>query len=96
MGSTQRSSDPDSMSRVQEVGSTIRETIFEPVFSVFEPVLRPIIDSVLLKLAAMGVVLFILGAIFNQGVWAAILATWGIGLMLVGFGCFGLILLRRR
>lgn len=96
MGSTQRSGDSDEMSRVQEVGSTIRETVFEPIFGVLEPVLRPVIDSVLLKLAAMGVVLFVLGAILNEGVWAAILATWGSGLMLVGFGFYGLIWVRRR
>ncbi|AHG01658.1 hypothetical protein HALLA_04460 (plasmid) [Halostagnicola larsenii XH-48] len=96
MGSTQRSSDPDEMSRVQEVGSTIRETVVEPVYNVLEPVLEPLAGSVLLKLAAMGMLLFALGALRSVGVWAAILAVWGFGLMLVGFGCYGLIWLQRN
>lgn len=95
MGSTQRSNDPDTMSRVRKVGSQIRETVVDPVYNVLEPILEPLFDSVLLRMAAMGIVLFTLGAIRSVGVWAAILAVWGAGLMLVGFGLYGLLWWKR-
>ncbi|RRJ30095.1 hypothetical protein [Halocatena pleomorpha] len=56
-------------------------------------------DSVLLNVATGGVLLFVTGWLldvgFNEGVWAAIFAAWGIGLMLAGVGSYGAIWWRR-
>ncbi|NUB93596.1 hypothetical protein HT576_21680 [Haloterrigena sp. SYSU A121-1] len=88
MGSTQRASDPETTSR-------FRETVFDSIF-----------DSVLLRLAAAGVVFVALGAVLNgvtlggegelMGLWAAIFAVWGSGLILVGLGLYSFVWWRRR
>ncbi|SER40326.1 hypothetical protein [Natrinema salaciae] len=103
MGSTQRTDDPDTMSRVRNTISRARETgvepvldVLEPVFDALEPVYGPILDSVLLKLATAGTALIALGAILNEGVWAAIIAVWGAGLLLAGLVLYGLVWWRRN
>ncbi|SEW31227.1 hypothetical protein [Natrinema salifodinae] len=78
MDSTQRTSDPETVSRT-------RGTPFAA--------LR---ESVLLKLAAVGLLQITLGAIINEGIWAAIVAVWGAGLVLVGLGLYGFIWWRRN
>ncbi|ELZ15400.1 hypothetical protein C477_16985 [Haloterrigena salina JCM 13891] len=89
MGSTQRANDPETTSRV-------RETVFDSIF-----------DSVLLRLTAAGAVFVALGAVLNgitwgsgdgqlMGIWAAIFAVWGSGLILVGLGLYSIIWWRRR
>ncbi|MFP8953503.1 hypothetical protein ACLI4Z_11085 [Natrialbaceae archaeon A-arb3/5] len=96
MGSTQQTDDPDGTPRVREAVTQARETVLDPVLDAFDPVLRPIIDSLLLKIATMGVFLVVLGAVLNEGVWAAILAVWGFGLVLFGMVFYGLIWWKRR
>ncbi len=65
-----------------------------------ETVIDPISDSVLLKLATAGMLLFVSGWFldvgFNEGVWAAMFGAWGVGLMLVGLSCYGFIWWRRH
>ncbi|WP_222912953.1 hypothetical protein [Natrinema sp. SYSU A 869] len=88
MGSTQRASDP-------ETTSQFRETVLDPI-----------IDSLLLKIAAAGAVIVALGTILNgasiggegelMGIWSAIFAVWGSGLILVGLGLYSFIWWRRR
>ncbi|ADB63241.1 hypothetical protein Htur_4430 (plasmid) [Haloterrigena turkmenica DSM 5511] len=88
MGSTQRANDP-------ETTSQSRDSILEPLF-----------DSLLLKIAAAGAALVALGAILNgvtlggegelMGLWAAIFAVWGSGLILVGLGLYSFVWWRRR
>lgn len=41
-------------------------------------------SSVLLLLAVIGAVEVVLGYIINTGAWAAILAVWGTGLIVIG------------
>ena len=103
MSSMQRRDDSDATSRADEAIARVRETVLEPildalepVFDALEPVIEPVANSVLLKLATMGVVLFALGAILNEGVWAAILGVWGGGLILVGLSLYGFIWWRRN
>lgn len=58
--------------------------------------LETIRDSVLLRLATAGAALVALGAILQEGVWAAILAVWGTGLLIVGLSLYGFIWWRRN
>lgn len=88
MGSTQRANDPETTSRS-------RDSVLEPLF-----------NSVLLRLAAAGAVFVALGAVMNgitmggegelMGLWSAIFAVWGSGLILVGLGLYGFVWWRRR
>lgn len=88
MGSTQRATEPETTSRFRAT------------------VLDPLIDSLLLKIAAAGIVFVALGVILNgitfggegelMGIWSAIFAVWGAGLILVGMGFYGFIWWRRR
>lgn len=84
MGSTQQASGPENADGAETTSRT------------GGGVLESLRNSVLLKIATMGIVLLALGAILSEGVWAAIFAVWGIGLMLVGFGFYGLIWWRRN
>ncbi|QLC34733.1 hypothetical protein EFA46_010715 (plasmid) [Halarchaeum sp. CBA1220] len=47
-------------------------------------VLRTVRHSVLLLLAVVGLVEILLGYAINTGPWAAIVAVWGAGLVVVG------------
>ncbi|WP_247004252.1 hypothetical protein [Halosolutus gelatinilyticus] len=58
--------------------------------------LEPLYESLLLKIAVVGVFLIAVGAILSEGVWAAIVAVWGIGLLLTGLGFYGFIWWRRN
>ncbi|WP_121743357.1 hypothetical protein [Natronorubrum halophilum] len=87
MGSTQRTNDSETISH-------IRESVLEPLFG-----------SILLKIAAAGVVFIVLGAFLNgggtgdgelMGIWSAIFAVWGAGLVLVGLGLYTFVWWRRR
>ncbi|ELY92197.1 hypothetical protein [Natrialba taiwanensis] len=53
-------------------------------------------NSILLKLALLGGLLIALGALINEGVWAAVITVWGAGLVLAGLGFYGFIWWRRR
>ncbi|UPM44294.1 hypothetical protein [Halocatena salina] len=79
------------MSSTQDVGQ-------EPA-SLLQTVINSIDDSVLLKVAIAGVLLFVSGWLLdvgaNEGVWAAIFGAWGSGLVLVGLSCYGVIWWRR-
>lgn len=59
-------------------------------------VIDPIRGSILLQLATAGVLLIVLGAIMNNGVWAAIFPIWGAGLGIVGLSCYGFIWWQRQ
>ena len=88
------------------MGSTQRTTDTETTSQFRETILEPIIDSLLLKIAAAGAVIVALGVILDgvtfggegelTGIWAAIFAVWGFGLILVGLSLYGFIWWRRH
>lgn len=53
-------------------------------------------NSVLLMMALAGALLVLFGYVINVGVWAAIYAVWGTGLMLVGLSGYAIIWWKRR
>ena len=83
----------DLLDPVREAVEPVRRVVLEPLW---EHVLDPIRRSASLGLATLGLVFFVLGAAVNEGVWAAVLAIWGGGLLLIGLSIYGLIWLKRR
>lgn len=53
--------------------------------------LETVADSTALKVAMIGVLLWVLAIIVSTGVWPAIMAIWGTALIVVGVGLYALV-----
>lgn len=53
-------------------------------------------NSVTLSLAALGIIIFVVGFLINTGIWAAMFATWGAALFLGGVTGYTFIWWQRR
>ncbi|OVE85831.1 hypothetical protein [Natronolimnobius baerhuensis] len=59
-------------------------------------VLETVANSLSIQILLGGVLFIAVGFIINTGVWAAVLAIWGAGLMMVGLASHLLIIFSRR
>ena len=57
---------------------------------------REVRESLLLRIAVFGILLIFAGYVINYGVWAAILPTWGVAMILLGVGGYAFVWWNRR